>query len=331
MVTVSGGAKEYFHGNKQGSIIGMSDGSGARVEGPYLYDLYGNCFVGPNPCSSSGEPYRFSGRRFDAETGLSYYRGRYYWPIGGRFMQTDPVGYDADLSHYTYQNNNPTNKTDPTGLCKPDPLHCGSSLGDIEGVDETYSDQPVAPQRDLGSLSSPEPSSGRSIRQFVAAASRSGIGSGDSNGGQSSYGRQPDGSYIAPTGPGTELGEIEGGNPRSTVIGNGQCVTACKYYSGITAPTSQWRFGQAAANTPNLPKGTAIATMDPITHRYPTGEIKNSGIYMGPGSTPGSIRIVDQWPAYPGTPAHPPAVRQVEFNGRGASNSASAYYVIIVP
>jgi hypothetical protein len=37
MVTVSGGAKEYFHANKQGSTIAMSDSSGARAEGPNIY------------------------------------------------------------------------------------------------------------------------------------------------------------------------------------------------------------------------------------------------------------------------------------------------------
>jgi hypothetical protein len=63
MVTLSGGAKEYFHANHQGFIIAMSDASGAKIEGPYVYDAYGNCFSGGTPCSSSGEPYRFTGRR----------------------------------------------------------------------------------------------------------------------------------------------------------------------------------------------------------------------------------------------------------------------------
>jgi YD repeat-containing protein len=37
MVTVSGGAKEYFHANHQGSVIAMTDASGAKIEGPYIY------------------------------------------------------------------------------------------------------------------------------------------------------------------------------------------------------------------------------------------------------------------------------------------------------
>jgi RHS repeat-associated protein len=133
MVTVSGGAKEYFHANKQGSIIAMSDGSGARVEGPYTYDSFGNCFSGGSACTSSGEPYRFTGRRFDAETGLYYYRARYYWPIGGRFMQVDPVGYTADLDLYTYVGNDPTDRTDATGTCPPVVHGCAGGYGDLEG------------------------------------------------------------------------------------------------------------------------------------------------------------------------------------------------------
>ena len=34
----------------------------------------------------------FTGRRFDAETELYYYRARYYEPKLGRFLQTDPIG-----------------------------------------------------------------------------------------------------------------------------------------------------------------------------------------------------------------------------------------------
>jgi len=67
-----------------------------------------------------GNPYMFTGRRFDSETGLYYYRARYYDPYIGRFLQTDPIGYYGGLNLYTYVDNNPVNWIDPWGLKKGD-------------------------------------------------------------------------------------------------------------------------------------------------------------------------------------------------------------------
>ncbi|HWA91455.1 MAG TPA: RHS repeat-associated core domain-containing protein [Rhizomicrobium sp.] len=112
---VHGNAKTYFHTDKQGSVIAMSDDTGALSEGPHIYDPFGNCFDGATPCSAADEPYLFTGRRWDAEIGCYYYRAREYCPGIGRFLQIDPVGYDADLNFYTYTNNDPTDFVDPMG------------------------------------------------------------------------------------------------------------------------------------------------------------------------------------------------------------------------
>jgi RHS repeat-associated protein len=57
----------------------------------------------------------FTGRRFDTETGLYYYRARCYSAALGRFLQTDPIGYEESVNLYQYALNNPLVLIDPLG------------------------------------------------------------------------------------------------------------------------------------------------------------------------------------------------------------------------
>jgi len=69
-------------------VVAFSDVNSVIVE-TYSYDVFGE----PSTTSSVGNPYLFTGRRHDAETGLYYYRARYYDTNIGRFLQADPIGY----------------------------------------------------------------------------------------------------------------------------------------------------------------------------------------------------------------------------------------------
>ena len=100
------------------------DGLGVETLYFYHYDRLGNVVeqytYGPfgetSTASTVGTPYMFTGRRYDKESGLYYYRARYYKPDLGRFLQPGPIGYDDGMNIYTYCGNNPVNCVDPWGL-----------------------------------------------------------------------------------------------------------------------------------------------------------------------------------------------------------------------
>jgi RHS repeat-associated protein len=75
----------------------------------------------PSPVSASW-PRRgygnkaFSGREWDPEIGLYYYRARYYDPKIGRFISEDPIGFAGGVNLYSYVDNNPVLAGDPSGL-----------------------------------------------------------------------------------------------------------------------------------------------------------------------------------------------------------------------
>lgn len=79
------------------------------------YDSFGNVIAETNP--AFGDRIKFTGREFDLETGLYYYRARYYDPSVGRFITQDPISFaGGDANLYRYVSNQPVIATDPSGL-----------------------------------------------------------------------------------------------------------------------------------------------------------------------------------------------------------------------
>jgi len=75
------------------------------------YDAWGNLEVGADQ-----RGYAFTGREWDPETRLYYYRARYYDPKIGRFISEDPLGWIGGINLYRYVRNNPANLIDLFGL-----------------------------------------------------------------------------------------------------------------------------------------------------------------------------------------------------------------------
>ena len=72
---------------------------------------------------STINPYTFTRREIDKESGLYYYRARYYDSIMGRFINEDPIGFAGGSPNlYGYVLNNPVNFVDPDGKIVLAPL-----------------------------------------------------------------------------------------------------------------------------------------------------------------------------------------------------------------
>ena len=107
-----GGVNYFYHQDGLGTITDLTDSSGTTAQS-YAYDAYGNII---QQTGTVDNPYTYTGREFDAETGLYYYRARYYDPRIGRFINEDTARFAGGSNLYAYVRNNPINFADPLGL-----------------------------------------------------------------------------------------------------------------------------------------------------------------------------------------------------------------------
>ena len=90
-------------------------GSDGSLRNRFEYDAFGNV-VSTMPGATDDSRYRYTGREFDAETGLNYNRARYFDSFSGRFIGQDPIGFEArDSNLYRYVGNSPLHIVDPSG------------------------------------------------------------------------------------------------------------------------------------------------------------------------------------------------------------------------
>jgi RHS repeat-associated protein len=151
---IVGNSTYCYHQDALGSTVALTDSSGNAAE-RYTYDIFGtptfkdgsgNIVSG----SASGNRFLLTGREYVQQIGVYDYRNRAYSPQFGRFFQSDPVSFKADVNLYRYVVNSPANKRDPTGLV---PVPCNSDeIAACKSECEGKGDEYVSCQADAGYL-----------------------------------------------------------------------------------------------------------------------------------------------------------------------------------
>jgi len=110
LAMMAGGVASYFTTDHLGSVVATTDGGGSELLNR-LYDPWGNLLTGATDAGPA-----FTGKEWDPEVGLYYYRARYYSPTQGRFISEDPAGLADGALRYAYVRNQPLTWRDPLGL-----------------------------------------------------------------------------------------------------------------------------------------------------------------------------------------------------------------------
>ena len=104
--------KYYYLYDGLGSVTELID-TNENVVNIYRYTPFGDALVREETVYN---PHQYTGRQYDAESGLYHYRARAYSADIGRFMQQDPAGMVDGANMYAYVGWNPVNQVDPTGM-----------------------------------------------------------------------------------------------------------------------------------------------------------------------------------------------------------------------
>jgi RHS repeat-associated protein len=111
LAMLRGTTTDYYEADGLGSVTSLTDATGA-LQQSYTYDSFGNTVATTGALRNY---FQYTGREFDTESNLYFYRARYYDPQSGRFITEDPIGFNGGLNFYPYTRNSPVNLVDPSG------------------------------------------------------------------------------------------------------------------------------------------------------------------------------------------------------------------------
>jgi RHS repeat-associated protein len=107
------GTQAFYFYDANGNVSDLTDCNGNSLA-HYEFDPYGNATVSTGSLASAN-PFRFSTKHQDDETGLYYYSRRFYDAETGRWLNRDPIEEDGGLLLYGFVGNNPVSSVDPNG------------------------------------------------------------------------------------------------------------------------------------------------------------------------------------------------------------------------
>jgi RHS repeat-associated protein len=105
--------KLWYQADALGSVYGLTNQAGALI-GSQNYDVFGAPM--PAPSGPAGQPFGFTGREHELDSGLVYARARYLNPAVGRWDRADPLGLRPSVNLYAYVDSSPIRTKDPLGL-----------------------------------------------------------------------------------------------------------------------------------------------------------------------------------------------------------------------
>jgi len=101
-----------YDGN--GNVVGLVDATDGSPSAFYEYDPFGQR-IRYTGTAASINPFQFSTKYLDPETGFSYYGHRFYNPSTGRWLSRDPIGEKGGVNEYAFVGNATQEKVDPFG------------------------------------------------------------------------------------------------------------------------------------------------------------------------------------------------------------------------